>query len=286
MDASLRPMWRSRVWVVVCVALGVVLLALALIGIKGPTDAAVVASGAVVVTVLVIIWATMRVGRERRDFEHSLTAWAAERAAQQERLRIARELHDLASHGLGLITVRANSVSGLTGAAGDEERRRAVEDIERASRSATSELRRMLTVLRAPGDEVPLQPLATWADMAGIVDGASAFGVSATLHRIEPGEAPASVQAAACAVVRESLTNVGRHAGPVTATVTIDRDADTVSVVIADGGPAPGWRSQAGAGHGIRGMRERVVALGGTLRAEHVGAGFRVEARFPGEDSA
>ncbi|MBT2495426.1 hypothetical protein J7E45_07385 [Microbacterium sp. ISL-59] len=286
MDASPRPTWRSRTWIAAGGMIALLVALLSFLGLDGPQSVAVVVTAAGLLVVGVLVWATVRSQRQRREYERSLTEWAADRAAQQERLRIARELHDLASHGLGLITMRAAAVAPLEGTAGDAERRSALVDIEEAGRSAMSELRRMLTVLREPGDEVPLHPPARLSDVPGIVTAAEAFGVRASLRMEDLGEVPLAVQAAACATIRESLANVGRHAGPVPASVAVERDGSAIRVVVADDGPARGWQSQPGAGHGLRGMRERVGALGGTLLAEPVEAGFRVEARLPFEAEA
>jgi signal transduction histidine kinase len=286
MDASPRPTWRSRTWIAAGGMIALLVALLSFLGLDGPQSVAVVVTAAGIIAMGVLVWATVRSQRQRREYERSLTEWAADRAAQQERLRIARELHDLASHGLGLITMRAAAVAPLEGAGGDAERRRALVDIEEAGRSAMSELRRMLTVLREPGDEVPLHPPARLSDVPGIVAAAEAFGVRASLRMEQMGEVPLAVQAAACATVREALANVGRHAGPVSASVVAVRDGNALRIVVADEGPARGWQSQSGAGHGLRGMRERVGALGGTLIAEPEGAGFRVEARLPFEAGA
>lgn len=283
MDASPRPTWRSRTWIVAVGMIVLLVAVLSVLGLDGPQSLAIVLVAAGAIALGVLGWATVRSQRERREYERRLTEWAADRAAQQERLRIARELHDLASHGLGLITMRAAAVAGLAGAAGDAERRSALVDIEEAGRSAMSELRRMLTVLRAPGDEVPLHPPARLSELPEIVAAAEAFGVRATLRTDDVGEVPLVVQAAACATVREALSNVGRHAGPVPASVVVARDGMAVVVVVVDDGPARGWLPQPGAGHGLQGMRERVNALGGTLIADRAGAGFRVEARLPFE---
>lgn len=286
MDASPRPTWRSRTWIAAGGMIALLVALLSFLGLDGPQSVAVVVTAAGIIAMGVLVWATVRSQRQRREYERSLTEWAADRAAQQERLRIARELHDLASHGLGLITMRAAAVAPLEGAGGDAERRRALVDIEEAGRSAMSELRRMLTVLREPGDEVPLHPPARLSDVPGIVAAAEAFGVRASLRMEQMGEVPLAVQAAACATIREALANVGRHAGPVPASVVAVRDGNALRIVVADEGPARGWQSQPGAGHGLRGMRERVGALGGTLIAETEGAGFRVDARLPFEAGA
>ena len=281
MDASPRPTWRSRTWIAAAGMIALLVALLSMLGLDGPQSLAVVLACAGAVVLGVLGWATVRSQRQRREYERRLTEWAADRAAQQERLRIARELHDLASHGLGMITMRAAAVAGLTGAADDAERRRALVDIEEAGLSAMSELRRMLTVLREPGDEVPLHPPARLADVPGIAAAAEAFGVRATLRVDDLGEVPLAVQTAVCATIREALSNIGRHAGPVPAAVVVEREAGEVRVIVSDAGPARGWVPQPGAGHGLQGARERVQALGGMLRGERVDAGFRVEARVP-----
>ncbi len=244
MDASPRPTWRSRTWIAAGVMIALLVALLSFLGLDGPQSVAVVVTAAGVLVVGVLVWATVRSQRQRREYERSLTEWAADRAAQQERLRIARELHDLASHGLGLITMRAAAVAPLEGTAGDAERRSALVDIEQAGRSAMSELRRMLTVLREPGDEVPLHPPARLSDVPGIATAAEAFGVRVSLWMEDLGEAPLAVQATACATIREALANVGRHAGPVPASVAVERDgAPSVSSSPTRGPRGDGSRS-------------------------------------------
>ena len=104
-----------------------------------------------------LAWAILLTRRQRDDYERRLTAWTAERAVHHERLRIARDLHDLTSHGLGIITMRAAAANYVEGS--DAERRQALRDIERVSRATTDELRRMLALLRRPDDgPAPLCP--------------------------------------------------------------------------------------------------------------------------------
>ncbi|MFD2795934.1 sensor histidine kinase [Promicromonospora vindobonensis] len=282
METTARPVLRSRVWLTAACALAAVGAVLATVGVERPV--AVVASVLVagVVAFAVLIWALVRSGQQRRAHEEDLTAWAAEQAAQAERLRIARDLHDLASHGLGLITVRAAAAQTLDGAAGDAERARALADIERTGRAATTELRRMLSVLRSPGTEVaPLGPAETLADLAGIVEAGRVGGVTATLHVEDLGEVSAGVQLTVCAMVREALANTARHAGPARARVAVRRADGAVTVVVEDDGPVPGWQPHPGAGQGLTGLGERVAAVGGSLRTEAAGPGFRVTARLP-----
>lgn len=285
MQTADRPVLRSRGWLVAGATLAALLLVISTVGVDQPVLATAAAAVAVVVAVLVLAWAALHERRQRREYENELTAWAAERAVQSERLRIARDLHDLASHGLGLITLRAAAARRTHGPDADAERGAALADIERAGRDATTELRRMLTVLREPGSDAPLRPAETMADLPAIVAAASRVGVVATLDAVPDGPVSAGVQLTVCAVVRECLANTARHAGPVPARVEVRREGDTVVVGVEDDGPAPGWRPHPGAGRGLAGVRERVSALGGTLAVDSRRPGFRVEARLPDRET-
>jgi signal transduction histidine kinase len=281
MENPERPVLRSRVWPVAGLLLAVLLLPVMAMSIERPEVAIAAALVVVVLAVTVVVWALVRTRGQRRSYEERLTAWAAESAAQAERLRIARELHDLASHGLGLITVRAAAARIVAGADSSSEQSRALADIERAGRDATTELRRMLTVLRSPGDEAPLRPADTLDDLPGIVEAAERGGVRAALRSTDAGTPSAGVQMAVCAIVREALANTARHAGPVRAEVTVRREGDVVVAEVVDEGPAAGWRPHPGAGAGLAGLGERVAALGGTLHAAGDAHGYRVSARMP-----
>jgi len=286
MESTDRPVLRSRAWLIAAAVLTGVVLALATVGASKPYVALAAVAGQAALAVGIVAWALVRSRQQRRSYENELTAWVAERATHAERLRIARDLHDLASHGLGLITVRAAAARTRTGPDGDAERARALADIEQAGRQATTELRRMLTVLRTPIDAAAsLRPPETLDDLPGIVDAARTGGVDATLQTRELGRVSPGVQLTACAIVREALANTARHAGPTRARVTIRRDADGVLVTVEDDGPRPGWRPHPGAGQGLAGLRERVVALAGTLDARPYGHGFRLTARLPDQDN-
>ncbi len=282
--ARSRPRTRTHAGWVVAAALVVPLLGTQWVGLDG-MGWALAAVGiwlAVIVTAVVV----MRVQRKHYDAE--VAAWAGEQARQEERLRVAADLHDIVSHGLGLITVRAAAALRMPGPGGDAERDAALADIERVSRDTTVELRRMLGVLRTT-DAAPLRPAETLGDLPGIARSARAAGLAVELTIDDVGKVSLGVQQAVCAVVREALHNVLRHAGPTMARVAVSRQAaarDSLLVVeVSDDGPAPGWASQPGAGHGLDGMRMRVAALGGTCDAGRAagpaGTGFRVIARFP-----
>lgn len=260
--------------------LALLALALSTVGFGGAAPLRVALALTVVTTVVVVAWAVMRTRAQHDRYEEELAAWAAERAAQAERLRIARDLHDLASHGLGLITLRAAAARSVTGADGGAERARALADIENASRQTTTELRRMLTVLRTP-DQAPLRPADALTDLPAIVHAANDAGLTATLDVAELGEVSPGVQLTVCAVVREALNNTIRHAGPTHADVEVRRERDTINVQVRDAGPRPGWRAHPGAGHGLDGLRERITVLDGTLHAAPAGDGWGLTARIP-----
>jgi two-component system, NarL family, sensor histidine kinase DesK len=277
-----RPTWSSRLWLIATAALvGLVLLLLAGGG-RGPAAVMlpiVVAGLAAAVTV----WALIRTRSRRKQYEEKLAAWAAERATQAERLHLARDLHDLVSHGLGLITVRAAAARRTTGPEGETERADALADIEQVSRETTTELRRMLTVLRTPGP-APLRPAVTLDDLPAIVNAAKAAGLMATLGVDDLGEVSPGVQLTVCAVIREALNNTVRHAGLTRASVGVRRDGEVIVVDVNDAGPRQPWQPQPGAGHGLDGLRERVTALGGTVSAVAGEHGFQLLARIPDRD--
>lgn len=282
-----RPIWRSRAWTAVAAAVGVVTLVFATVGVEGPGSVAVAWTLAITVVGGAALSASLRLRDERRRYEDELAGWAAERAAQAERLRIARDLHDLASHGLGLITLRAAAARSVPGEAGALERERALADIEQASRRTTDELRRMLTVLRSPGP-APLRPADTLADLPEVVEAAAA-GVTAPTLEVDLdrlGDVAPLAQLTVCAVVREALQNTVRHAGPTAVCVVVRREADDLVADVHDAGPEVGWEPRPGAGHGLAGLRERVAAAGGSLTAGPHGDGWAVCARVPAGGAA
>jgi two-component system sensor histidine kinase DesK len=259
-----------------------VVLTMCTVGTSGPlAQAFPIVIGGTAATAAV--WAVRRWRTDRAAYERRLTEWAATEAVLAERLRIARDLHDLVSHGLGLITVRAAATRHLPKS---DEMRSALDDIEQTSRDATAELRRMLAVLREPASHGPHEPgprspTESLAALPDIVRAAETAGLRPRLT-VEPlGEVSPGVQVAICRTVREGLANTARHAGPADVTLRVRRDGAAVVVSVADSGPAGGWRSTPGAGHGLAGLRERVGSLGGTLTAEPVEGGFRLVARIP-----
>lgn len=285
---------RSRAWLVVA---GLAPLPVLVCLIFDESRTALLVAGVVsgmLLAVAALVYAAQRTKLQRRDFEERLANWAAEQAVIGERLRIARDLHDLSSHGLGLMTVRAAATEYLVGPGADAERRRAMGDIERIGRSTTTELRRMLSLLRTPDDgPAPLHPADSLEALPGIIRDAERAGltIQATIERDGNerdghGDITKSAQLAVCAVVREALTNALRHAGPTTARVSVVRKENVLSVTVDDDGKHqkqghPVWRAAPGAGHGLVGLRERVDAQGGTLAAAPTKDGFRLHASIP-----
>jgi signal transduction histidine kinase len=210
-------------------------------------------------------------------------AWAlaeeARRRAGEERMRIARELHDVLAHNISLINVQAGVALHLM----DEQpgqSRTALQAIKQASNDALGELRSVLDVLRQGEEQPPRSPATGLAQLGSLVAGVQATGLEVRT-RVEgvPRPLPAGTDLAAFRIVQESLTNVTRHAGPATATVLVRYGDRELTVQVDDDGRGPG---ASGPGNGIRGMRERVAALDGELTAgPRPGGGFRVEAHLP-----
>jgi signal transduction histidine kinase len=200
--------------------------------------------------------------------------------AGQERLRIARELHDVLAHNVSLINVQAGTALHLLDKQ-PERARPALEAIKEASSETLREVRSVLGILRGPGEEAPRSPTAGTAGVEELISRTAAAGISvASEVRGEPRPLPASVDLAVYRILQEALTNVARHAQPAVATVRLTFAEDDVTLEVEDDGARNGEPHTAG--NGISGMRERVAALGGDFSAGPRGeSGFRVSARLP-----
>jgi len=205
----------------------------------------------------------------------------AMRRAGEERLRIARELHDVLAHNISMINVRAGVASHLLDKK-PEEARDALDAIKTASKDALRELRSTLGMLRQVDDGVPLRPGPSLAQLDELIPVPDA-GVGVNMMVVgEPRALPVGVEQAAYRIVQESLTNVARHAAPASATVTITYGERDLQVEVADDGRADLSNGLSGGGHGITGMSERAVATGGEFDAgPRSGGGWRVWARLP-----
>ena len=215
---------------------------------------------------------------ERRAYEAERTREeVARRRADEERLHLARELHDSLTHQISIIKVQSEVAVHVARRRG-EQVPEALLAIQEAGREATRELRATLTALR----DDDLTPARGLDRVPELVQGARSIGLDATLTMNGEGrDVPAAVGRTVYRIVQESLTNVARHAGATTATVTIDCRPDLLSVQVDDDGrAAPG--SVPVPGVGLLGMQERVSALGGRLRARaRSEGGFTVRADLP-----
>jgi signal transduction histidine kinase len=200
--------------------------------------------------------------------------------AGEERLRIARELHDVLAHNVSLINVQAGTALHLLDKQ-PERARPALEAIKEASSDTLREVRSVLGILRGPGEQPPRSPTAGTAGVEELISRTAAAGIPvASEVRGEPRPLPASVDLAVYRILQEALTNVARHAQPGTATVRLTFDDQDLTLEVEDDGPGNGAVVEAG--NGIAGMRERVAALGGDFSAGPRGeSGFRVAARLP-----
>src|SRR5262245_21272927 len=220
---------------------------------------------------------------ERLELAERTREEEAQRRAEQERLRIARELHDVVAHTLTTINVQAGVAAHLA----DREPDRAgsaLAAIEAASHDALDELRAILGVLReADGAEVPLEPAPGLDGVPSLVDRFRETGsnIELEIEGEHPERIPATVQLAAFRIVQESLTNTTRHASGAAARVRLAYERDRLCVAIENDSGHERNRDGGGHGVGIAGMRERATALGGTLEAGPCPRGFKVMAQLP-----
>jgi len=210
----------------------------------------------------------------------------ARRAVTEERLRLARELHDVVAHAMSVIAVQSG-VGAHVASTQPEEAAKALTAIEVTSRAALEELRRLLGVLRQDSEpQGDLSPVPGLADLDSLLAEVAKAGLGVRL-RVEgtPSPLPAGVDLSAYRIVQEALTNVVKHAGPARAQVVVGYRDREVTVEVTDDGRGVGALAgdgRAGVGHGLIGMRERVAAFDGDLEAgPRPGGGFRVAARLP-----
>jgi signal transduction histidine kinase len=284
--AAFRPRRVS-----VPVALVVMALAAGSIVFGDDADAADVAVHYFAGITAFVVGDTTRGQRERSAWLEERRVDAERRAVSDERIRIARDLHDVVAHHVSVIAVQAEAAQSVI-AVSPERAEKAMADVADTARTALGELRRMLGVLRTGDGRAPQPDLAAVDDL---VESVRRTGLAVTLRTSGPARPVGGlVGVAAYRVVQEALTNVVRHAGARQADVEVAfADGDLVITVADDGRrPAPSGSDGPGAagpgrhsqgGFGIAGMRERVTTLGGDLDAgaRPDGAGFLVRARLP-----
>jgi signal transduction histidine kinase len=235
-------------------------------------------------------WFAGRLVQKRQIYAHAFAERASvlerERdansrvAAAEERVRIAREMHDAVGHSVSVMVVQAGAERLALG----EERpttRDALLAIERTGREALAEMSRLLGILRKEGEGLSLAPRPSLAQVEALVQTVRDTGVPVELHvEGEERSLPPGVDVSAYRIVQEALTNVVKHAGPARASVVVRYGRRNVEVEVTDDGS----RSANGVstGYGLAGMRERVELHGGTLEAGSVSeGGFTVKARLP-----
>ncbi|MDQ0786522.1 signal transduction histidine kinase [Streptomyces sp. B3I7] len=232
--------------------------------------------------------------RSRRAFVHAIRERAeraertreeeARRRVAEERLRIARDLHDVVAHHIALVNVQAGVAAHVMDKRPDQAKE-ALAHVREASRSALNELRATVGLLRQSGDpEAPTEPAPGLARLDELADTFRHAGLPVQVARADHGTIlPAAVDLAAYRVIQEALTNVQKHAGDgAKAEVSVVRVGPHVEITVLDDGAGGDDGPEDGGGHGLLGMRERVTALAGTLTAgPRYGGGFRVHAILP-----
>jgi signal transduction histidine kinase len=207
---------------------------------------------------------------------------AAARGAAEERLRIARDVHDLVGHALSGIAVQSSTARLAMDAGRLPAARAALSAVESASRAALTEMRQLLGVLRA-GDAVEYGPAPGLGDLPSLVEGLRTQGVAVTLSAGELGQVPGAASLAAYRVVQEALTNAVKHAAGSPVTVQVAVSGGALLATVEDYAPQAAPQGEGIGGHGLAGMRERVAGLGGEVSAGPAGdhPGWRVRARIP-----
>lgn len=233
-------------------------------------------------------WTIRRLADQRAALDAALANLAAaedERrhaALLEQRTRIAREMHDVLTHGVSVMVVQAGAARTALPADGADEARRSLLTVERTGREVLGELRRTVGLLRRDDDGDPSAPAPGLADLPALADALRSAGLDVDVSVDITGDVDPGRQLAVYRIVQESLTNVLRHAGHTRARVAITQGPELSVEVTDEGGPGTGAAS---GGNGLAGMRERVEMYGGRLLAGPEGRGFAVRAEIPTEAS-
>jgi signal transduction histidine kinase len=283
--AGLLPQRRARLVLAAALLVGVIGVTLG----PGPTDVGIPA-------LIVSVWLlgnfvgtrrthTAELERKNRDLQQARLE-LAERAVADERLRIARELHDVVAHSMSVVALHAGT-GRMVADANPAAARDALAIIETATRSALQEMRRLLGVLRASDSVVAdeLAPAPGLRDVDALVADVVRSGVTVEVQIAgERPDVPPGVDLSAFRIVQEALTNVIKHGGGAQTRVVVEYSPTEVVVEVSNAGcgPRTGTAKVPSAGHGIAGMRERVALYGGDFDAgARPGGGFLVRARLP-----
>ncbi|CAM3677763.1 sensor histidine kinase [Kibdelosporangium persicum] len=226
-----------------------------------------------------ILGVTWTVGRAIRD-RRAYLARSTDRAVTEERLRIARELHDVVAHSMGLIVVKAGVTNHLVDVQ-PRQAREALHVIETTGRDALTEMRHMLGVLRTGGSQVEFAPAPQPGGLAELADRAALAGVRVTMKTHGLERLSEGIGLSVYRIVQEALTNVVKHAAPAACRIIVENKEREVRIEVIDdgsGGNIPARQP----GHGLIGIRERVTMYDGTFEAgPRPQGGFRVYATLP-----
>ena len=243
----------------------------------------------ITIGILLVVGAAESVRNRGERLERYRTTLATRRQneVQAERVRIARELHDVLAHSLSQINVQAGVGLHLMDKQ-PEKAAAALASIKETSKTALDEVRSVLGVLRAEGGADPSAPLIPEPDLSrldGLAASVTSQGIDVSLDN-RLGAVPQAVQLAVYRIVQESLTNVVRHAGATSARVVLDETDGAYRVTVIDDGGGVVAHSERSGGRGLLGMHERAELLGGTLDAGPMpGGGFRVVATIPRKEA-
>ena len=223
-------------------------------------------------------WIRRALQRERDETAHL--------AVVAERMRIARDLHDAAGHGVTAISLQA--ATGLRAIDDDgadvDDAREVLEEIKRTSRIALEDMRKLLGLLRPMDSTDPERDRVSLSHLDVMIDECRAAGLAVTVERVGDTQSlPPILDQTAYRIIQEALTNVLKHAGPgASATVSLSFDPTSVELEVTDDGPGPIGTVALGTRRGLIGMRERVELFGGRFSAGPMeDGGFRVFARLP-----
>ncbi|WP_405774651.1 sensor histidine kinase [Streptomyces sp. NBC_00859] len=270
-----------------------VLAAFLTVRLAGGAESGTPSEPYVAVTV-VVAWLIGHSVHQSRSYAEELRAQfavqIAARAVAAERLRIARELHDMVAHKIGIVALQAGAAARVLGTQ-PESARQAMLAVESAGRDTLAGLRRMLVALRETPDEHGhdgngrmgplLAPASGLTDIERLAAETTAAGVNVTVQwRGEQRPLPPEIDLSAFRIIQESVTNVVRHAHTDTCEVSVDYRARDLAITVTDQGSGTG--NTQGTGFGLTGMRERVTLLHGEFSAlPRPEGGFRVTARLP-----
>jgi signal transduction histidine kinase len=274
--ASMYGPSRARLWVVVAAILLVVGAVALLLLNDFNTARNLLPAGAT----SLVAWVIGDYMRSRRRFFTDLVEQHhqdRELAAEEERLRIARELHDVVAHNVSVMAIQAGAAR-VSGSSSTE----ALESIEQGARDTLAELNKLLGVLRkSPG--APLEPQPMLGEVANLLRPVRDAGVDATLKFTgDKRPLPAALELSAYRIIQEAITNVLKHANASRLEVIVDYEPNALLLTIGDNGSGPREAVGASTGHGLIGMRERVAVFGGDVSTGTSSlGGFTVRAKLP-----